>query len=99
MKKHHWEFPVVFFWWSSSAPEEPGLTRTIHDLEASDGDLSVQDRKPDGLLAIASIRRPSWVAFISRSRPELEISSSDRRYATGFANGVSARADLMNNPG
>jgi len=75
------------------------LARTIHDLDASDEDLSVQDHKPIGLLGIASIRRPSWVAFISRSRPELEISSSDRRYATGFAIGVSARTDLMNNPG
>jgi len=34
------------------------LARTIHDLEASDGELSVQDRKPSGLLRIASIRRP-----------------------------------------
>ena len=74
------------------------LARTIHDLDASDVDISVQDPKPGGLLGIASIRRPSWVAFISRSRPELEITSSDRRYETGFASCVSAHNDLMNSP-
>ncbi len=75
------------------------LARTIHDLDASDGDLSVQDCKPGGWLGMASIRRPSWVGSYLARPPELEISSSDHRCATGFAIGKSARNDLMNHPG